>query len=288
MKKLIYIATFVITTLISGVTAFADDPSLADVLDKDKNVFEFHLSLPQFIIIAIFIFCAVMLLYFNFKPMGGTASSAVKKTGGKHIDETPVISDIIKSDPLFQPREFREYVGRVYSELREAICAKSLGDIRPYVSDDVISQIQKNVDYYVSRGQTKHYEKSNIYSVRIAKVSEDDGMQTITVRVHVSFIEYVTNDENDKIVSGSLVDRVSRFYKLRFCRLSGMTSDIAYKRVTDVCPYCGAPIPGDSGVICAYCHSKLNIGKYGFLLTSYERWKKTNNESADSKEGKRV
>ncbi len=288
MKKLIYIAASVITALLLGVSAFADDPSLSDVLEKEKSVFEFHLSLPQFIVIVIFIFCAVMLLYFNFKPSRSSSSSVARKISGRHIDETPVISEITQSDPAFRPQEFREYAGKVYSELREAICAKSLEDIRPYVSDDVIAQIQKNVDYYVSRGQTKHYEKSNIYSVRLAKVSEENGMQIITARVHVSFIEYVTNDENDKVVSGSLVDRVSRFYKLRFCRPAGMTSDVAYQCVTDTCPSCGAPISGDSDGVCGYCRSKLSIGKYGFLLTSYERWKKTNKESAVSTEGKEV
>lgn len=287
MKKLIYIVTAVITTLLSGMTAFADDPSLSDVLEKEKSVFEFHLNLPQFIVIVIFVFCAVMLLYLNFQP-SRSSSSVVRKVSGRHIDETPTITDITKTDPQFKPREFREYASKVYSELRDAICAKSLEDIRPYVSDDVISQIQKNVDYYVSRGQTKHYEKSNIYSVRLAKVTEENGMQTITVRVHVSFIEYVTNDENDKVVSGSLVDRISRFYKLRFCRPVGMTSDVAYQCVTDSCPSCGAPIPEGSDGICKYCRSELHIGKHGFLLTSYERWKKTRKESADSTEEKEV
>ena len=263
-----------LTAAFLSVSARADDPVLDDVLKKEQSVFEIHISLPQVIIILLFIFCALCLIYFNFRPRFrySKTESASKRRDG-YIDEAPVIDEIEKTDPDFDAPTFREYAARVYSELRESICNKNLEDIRAYVSDDVVDQIQKNVDFYVSRGETKHYEKSNIYSVKIAKTVCENGIQTISVRIHVSFVEYVTNDASGKVVSGSKNERISRFYKLRFSRSEGVFSDVSYNLIKDTCPCCGAPLSVNGKGVCEYCGRDLNEGKYGFVLSSYERWK---------------
>lgn len=255
-----------------GVGSCAADPILEDVLQEEQKLFEFHISLPQLLIILVFLFCAACLVYFNFRP---TSDSSGEHSGrrGSRINETPVIEEIEKTDPDFDPAVFRAYASKVYTDLRGAICDKNLEVIRAFVSDEVVDQIQKNVDYYISRGQTKHYEKNNIYSVKIAKAVCADGIQTVTARVHVSFIEYVTDDASGKTVSGSKTDRVSRYYKLRFSRNEGVFSDVSYNLIKDTCPCCGAPLSVDGGGVCEYCHRDLNEGKYGFVLSSYERWK---------------
>lgn len=96
-------------------------------------------------------------------------------------------------------------------------------------------------------------------------------MQTLTVRIVASLVDYVT-DRDGNLIRGSKTERQTRVYRTDFVRPDGKTTTSRQKEEALVCPGCGAPVQANVSGKCAYCGCIVLAGTHDWAMNSYGKW----------------
>lgn len=191
---------------------------------------------------------------------------------GQNMTEPQVLAKIREKDPSFSAEEFKSFVSSVFIKVQEAWESKKWETVRPFESDSMFKTHRQQLDEYIVKKQTNHMDRQCVLGCLMTYYNDDGKNETITVRLNATLLDYVTDDETGKIVSGSDTERRNRFYKLSFVRTSGVKTEDSHDMSSNECPSCGAPISISATGICEYCKNVVTSGNYGWVLNEYARW----------------
>ena len=138
-----------------------------------------------------------------------------------------------------------------------------LGSVRHLLTDRLYESYIFWIDAYKEEGLANKLDDLKIKKTELAKIEMDKFYESITVRIHASVKDYVT-DNTGKVIGGSAKkDRKFSEY-WTFIRRTGVETDnYDYGN----CPNCGAPADkmGQSGT-CGYCNTKISTGDFSWVL----------------------
>ena len=224
----------------------------------------------------IFIIILIAIMYYTKKhPENGGGSSNYSNPGIKSnegIDEEAVIEGITEEDEEFSADEFRNYASEVWLTLQEAWEQKDWHKVRPFESNTLFNVHNRQLQEYIDHKKTNYLNMQNVRSVKIASYQSDDHIETVHVKLDASLLDYVMDDETNKIIEGSKTDYVYRSYDLEFIRKKGVQTVHQEGTAVTNCPNCGAPTTVTSSGQCEYCKSVITNGDFGWVLNQYKPW----------------
>lgn len=190
------------------------------------------------------------------------------ESGTAHFDPTPSnTADYYRSpmsaykelDPNFDMGAFCNQASNLYVQMQNAWTKKDFTPMRPYFTDMLYSQLERQLSELIDAGQTNYVEQISVLSVEALGWRQDGGNDIITLRLKTRIIDYTTNDRTGKLVSGSKTIERFMTYEWDMSRPSGKTTKAADEGVSSAnCPHCGAPISINASAKCVYCGSVIS------------------------------
>ena len=189
----------------------------------------------------------------------------MSKKGGKGKNQQPVnaggtfttglrsMSEYSKLDPTFDQQEFTEKLSNLYVKIQNAWTDTDIEPMRPYFTDALFTQLERQLNTLKSKGWTNHVERIAVLSVDPRGFKQAGGEDHIYVSIQARIIDY-TMDANGKLVSGDMSREKFMTYEWDLSRASGVqTQAESQKEQKTICPSCGAPLDVNASARCPYC-----------------------------------
>jgi predicted lipid-binding transport protein (Tim44 family) len=122
-----------------------------------------------------------------------------RETGIRHIRQM---------DPLFDERDFTEGCMDWFFQIQGAWANRDMSGVRQLLTDEMEKSLQADADQLRVKKQINHLENIAVRSVDIAEIWQENGEDFITVKFSANLLDYNTDEESGRVVSGSRTEPV--------------------------------------------------------------------------------
>ncbi len=221
----------------------------------------------------------IVIVYLVLKSRKGSTSSGGSPSS-KHIttsiispQQSQAVADQIRLvDPFFTEAEMREKVANLYSEMQRAWETQDWEPMRVRMTDDLYSQMARQLQDLISRGQINRIERIAIMNVALKHFYQDEQYDNLTLRLTSRITDYTIDRASGKLVSGDPKKEKFLTYEWTMIRTAGTkTTAVGMedgKAVSHNCPHCGAPIDLTQSARCSYCFSIVTAPEFDWVLSN--------------------
>lgn len=223
---------------------------------------------PTMVVIVVVILIGYMVVRRKIAASGGSGSHAGSGTmtaqaamnpGAARTDESRLrpIAEYSGLDASFDEAEFREKLSNLYIQMQNSWTDRDIDPLRPYFTDALFSQMDRQIDQMKKAGRTNHVERITVLGVTLRGFFQQGGEDHIIAELQTRIVDYTVNDNDGSIVSGS--DTIEKFmtYEWELTRTTGSATIQTSGTETVVCPNCGAPVDINASARCEYCDTVL-------------------------------
>ncbi len=171
-------------------------------------------------------------------------------------------------DPQFSEGEFAEKLSNMYVRFQNSWEAKDMSDLRPYLTDAMFAQCDRQLDAYRRNGQTNHIERISVLGVKLSGWKQDGGNDVIIAELNTRIVDYVTEDATGKLIRGSRTEEKFMTYEWTLMRTSGQVTGSGTGMTGQTCPYCGAHIDINHTAKCEYCDAVLTTDTFDWVVSN--------------------
>lgn len=171
-------------------------------------------------------------------------------------------------DQNFDEAAFKEKISNLYVQCQNAWQDKNMESLRPYLTDTMYAQFDRQLDVYRQKNQTNHIERIAVLSVELAGWKQTGGKDVIIAEVKTRIVDYVTDDNTGTVIRGSENQEKFMTYEWTLVRTSGQTTGTSSGTTTQVCPHCGAQINVNHTAVCEYCGSVLTTDTFDWVISN--------------------
>ncbi len=192
--------------------------------------------------------------------------------GAKRTDESLLrpITEYTSIDPTFDAADFREKLSNLYVQMQNQWTDRDLDPLRPYFTDALFTQMERQVEQMKKANRTNHVERIAVLDVTLRGFRQADGEDHIIAELQTRIVDYTVNDNDGSIVSGS--DTVEKFmtYEWELTRTTGSATSSTEEDETKtiICPNCGAPVDINASARCEYCDTVLVQDSHTWAICS--------------------
>lgn len=185
------------------------------------------------------------------------------------------MSSLGAKDPGFTEAALKEKLSNLYVRMQNAWQDKDFEPMRPYMTDALYSQFDRQLQELARSGHTNHVERIAILDVTLEGWREDETNQTVSALVNTRITDYTVNDATGKVVSGSRTAEKFMCYRWTLIRSAGMTTpepggEGGKGPVSTTCPSCGAPLKINQSAECEYCGTIISVRDYDWVLSNIQ------------------
>lgn len=193
-------------------------------------------------------------------------------------EETPdsraVLAQIKEVDEYFNEENFLSYAKNLFVKLQNAWTARDWETIRPLESEDLFEQHSNQLKQYITRKQINVMDRIAVNYAKLYSFEQDNDKDTLSILLNSSMIDYIKEEDTDKVVMGDKTTRRTKTYKLTFIRKKGVkTAQSTGEVKTTNCPNCGAPTKITSAGKCEYCGVVIKTGDHDWVLSNLEPYR---------------
>lgn len=182
-----------------------------------------------------------------------------------------VSEKIIKVDKFFNEEKFLANAKNLFVKLQTAWTERNWEVIRTFETEELFEQHSAQIKQYIDKKQINIMDRISVNYANLYDFTQDNDKDTIKVVLNSSMIDYVMEEETQKVVLGDKTTRRTRTYLLTFIRKKGvLTSESDNETKTTNCPNCGAPTLITSSGKCEYCGSVITTGDHDWVLSNLE------------------
>ena len=305
MKK--YLKLLVVTVVLSLIVAFTSLPFSADLggfsgdsdfggswdsgsdwdsdwgsdydygYDSDSD-FDLDLGSAMFLlgdgggVSAIVILAIALFIYFRFiRSKNSTASVQTPiAPGATGVDRSTLrsIESLKQTDPLFSEETVTEKLSNLYVQMQNCCTEKDLEPLRPYFTDALYSQFDRQVEILRKAGQTNRIERISVLDVDLLGYTTDDANDTLYARLKTRIVDYIVDDRTGAVVSGSKTAEKFMEYEWALIRSKGTLTQANDEQKVINCPNCGAPLNINHSAKCEYCDSVITLPDFDWAISS--------------------
>ena len=181
------------------------------------------------------------------------------------------ISSLKETDPNFSEQAFREKVSNLYVQMQDAWQKKDFEPMRPYMTDALYTQFDRQLDELRESGQTNYVDRIAVLSVVFSGWRTDETNDTVVSLVNTRIVDYTLDDRTGKLVTGSKTMEKFMTYEWTLIRSKGTkTAAPGDTHETDAkrCPSCGAPLDVNQSARCPYCGSVVTARDFDWVISS--------------------
>ncbi len=235
---------------------------------SDSDYRDGNLSSGDVIIVIIIV--AVILFYIWRKNKGQQQQQTPVVTTVQRTDDELLssIDEYTQIDEGFNAARLQTKLGNLYVQMQNCWTARDITSLRPYLTDELYSQTERQLDSYVKGGQTPHVDNIAVLGVNLRGFYQMECMDHIIVELSSRITTYTTDDATGAVVKGSRDREKFMTYEWDLCRTSGITTAGEDEFKTVNCPNCGAPLSINKSAKCPYCESVITLDEHDWLLFS--------------------
>lgn len=185
------------------------------------------------------------------------------------IVDQQILMKIKENDKNFDETVFKEWARETFVEFNKAWTNKNIKVISARLDKNLCEQYELLLDANIQEGCKNIIDIKQINFIDFYSYSKDDEKEIIEVAINVVLLDYVINETNNKIVSGSKTTKIRTTYKLNFYRKNGTMSDDIQKEKH--CPNCGGKISTEDNK-CKYCNTTVLNSVQEWLLNNIEKY----------------
>ena len=190
-----------------------------------------------------------------------------KRSAGKKPKNLRPVEDLLDTDPDFDEAALCEQISNLYVRMQNAWTAKDFSVMRPFFTDSLYQQFDRQLQQIVAAGKTNHIDDIGVLDVSLLGWKEKDEKQWLTARVKTRITIYSTDDKTGEIVSGSKKEVKLMEYEWTLVRASDQKT-FGEEEVRSVhCPNCGATLSINHSAECPYCGSVVTCNEYGWTIS---------------------
>ena len=193
------------------------------------------------------------------------------QTGVRPTDDSELIGMdryIAELDPGFSVSQMQTKLNNLYVQLQKCWSQKDLTPLRPYLTDELYNQTERQLEEIVKANQTPHVERISVLGDEIRGYFQRDGMDHIIAELTTRITTYTTDDETGEVVRGNPNLEKFMTYEWDLCRTSGAKTGEADSISVVNCPNCGAPVNINKSARCPYCDSVITLDEHDWVLYS--------------------
>ena len=220
--------------------------------------------LMLFVIIIIIVL--VIIFIRNSQNQQPTVITGVEKTDDSML--SPMSDYIANVDPGFSIAQMQTKLSNLYVQLQDCWSARDLTPLRPYLTDELYNQSERQLDEMKSHRQTPHVERVSVLGTNVRGYFVREGMDHIIVEMTTRICTYTTDDDTGSVVSGDPNREKFMTYEWDLCRTSGLTTGGEGNMHSVNCPNCGAPVTINKSAKCPYCETVITLDEHDWVLYS--------------------
>ena len=220
------------------------------------------------IVIIIIIVVVVMFILRSKKSSGGgiPVQTSVKPTEASEL--RPISEYTANEDPGFSSADMQTKLANLYVQLQDCWSAKDITPLRPYLTDELYNQSERQLEEIKRANQTPHIERISVLGVNIRGWCRRDGMDHMIVEMSTRITTFTTDDSTGNIVRGDRNAEKFMTYEWDVARTTGVTTAAAAEMKTVNCPNCGAPVTINKSAKCPYCETVITLDEHDWVLFS--------------------
>lgn len=161
-------------------------------------------------------------------------------------------------DPEFNEGRIKSMMSNLYVQMQNTWQDKDISSLRPYMTDEFYSQMDRQLEAFRRTGRTDYTERIAVLSVELKGWKQSGGMDYLIVRLQSRIVTYVLEDRTGKLISGDMNREKFMEYEIELSRKTGtLTNPEGEDIKTATCPHCGAPLKLNASAQCEYCGSVI-------------------------------
>lgn len=177
------------------------------------------------------------------------------------------LRDFISRHPDWTTEKFEMRASHIFMSLQSSWSSQEWGKSRPYQSDSLFKVHAFWIQQYKDEKMWNKNKDPKILKIEIVKVKADSWLESITIRMHASMIDWT--EKEGRVISGSKSDERIFSEYWTFIRSIGA---ISKAEKIDACPSCGAPLDNvNMSGICGYCDTHITTGHFDWVLSRIEQ-----------------
>lgn len=178
--------------------------------------------------------------------------------GGTFTTGLRPMSEYTSLDPDFDPRAFTEKLSNLYVKMQNGWTDKDIDPLRPYFTDAMFTQMERQLNAYKTKGYTNYVERIAVLSVVPRGFKQSGGEDHIYVELQARIVDYTLEDATGKLISGDKSREKFMTYEWDLSRASGETTqEETGEEQRSICPACGAPLDINASARCPYCDTVI-------------------------------
>ncbi len=220
----------------------------------------------------------LFILIFLILIIGPSLLKSGRKSGkptnnGPYIQPTSMAS--LKSvasysvvDPTFSPTEFKEKLANLYVRFQNDWQAKNISELRPYMSDIMFAQMERQLDVHRQKFETNYIDRIAVLGVELLGWKQENGYDIMIAKLNTRIVDYTVDDRTGKIIRGSNTKEKFMTYEWTLARTTGVVTSRSTGTTSQTCPYCGAHVDINHSTVCEYCQSVLTTDTFDWVVTN--------------------
>lgn len=217
------------------------------------------------VIVALVVFFARKSKKGSKKANGGPIMPGATPTNAASLNRVEEYSAL---DPGFSPAEFTEKLSNMYVKFQNSWQAKNMEDLRPYLTDALYAQCDRQLDSYRRNKQTNMIERIAVLGVDLVGWKQEQGNDVMVARLKTRIVDYVVSDDTGAVVRGDNSKEKFMTYEWTLVRTTGKMSTDSQGTTAQNCPNCGAHVDINMTAKCQYCGSILTTDEFDWAVSS--------------------
>lgn len=201
---------------------------------------------------------------------GGISTSNVN-VGSQQPDSENVLKQIQDIDEFFNEDKFLSWAKNMFVKLQECWTKRDWETIRTFETEELFEQHSTQLKQYIDKKQINVMDRIAVNYAKLYSFTQDNDKDTLKILLNSSMIDYIIDEETQKVVMGDKTTRRTRTYVMTFIRKKGLkTEESTGETKTSNCPNCGAPTKVTSAGKCEYCGAIITKGDHDWVLSNLE------------------
>lgn len=124
-------------------------------------------------------------------------------------------------DPYFNERGFKDLAEDIFFKVQSAWTKRDMKGVAHLLNPEMFNTLQQDVNKFLSEKRINRLENIAVREVEIVEAGQGRGEEFITVKFYANLLDYVADEANGQIVSGSSTDPVKFLEYWTFSRNVG-------------------------------------------------------------------
>lgn len=218
------------------------------------------------LIVVIIIVIILLVLWFMSRRMQTPVTTTVQRTDDSML--TPMENYIASADPNFSVVDLQKKLANLYVQLQDNWSARDITPLRPYLTDELYEQSERQLNELRKNEQTPHIERIAVLGTNVRGWFQRDNMDHIIVEMSTRITTYTTDDNTGEVIRGDRNAEKFMTYEWDLVRPTGTVTEKAEEMHVVNCPNCGAPVSINQSAKCPFCDSVITVKANDWVLAS--------------------